>query len=157
VQLAAQNPAAWDAALIDEAEALLSRAGTLGAPGRYQLEAAVQSAHVVRRRTGRTDWEAIELLYDALFAMTSSPVVAINRAIVIAERCGPGAGIAALDAVADDPRLAEYEPYWAARAELLSRSGAVDAADAAYERAIGLEPDPAVRRFLQQRRAMLSG
>ncbi len=155
VPLAAQDPADWDAALIDEAEALLTRAGTLGALGRYQLEAAVQSAHVVRRRTGRTDWMAIELLYDALFALTESPVVAINRAIVIAETRGPAAGLAALDTLAGDTRLAEYEPYWAARAELLSRSGAVEAADAAYERAIGLEPDPAARRFLQQRRAML--
>jgi RNA polymerase sigma-70 factor, ECF subfamily len=157
VPLAEQDPAGWDGAMIEEAEALLARAGTLGALGRYQLEAAVQSAHVMRRQTGRTDWAAIELLYDALFALTSSPVVAINRAIAIAEARGAASGLAALDALADEPRLAEYEPYWAARAELLSRSGAVEAADAAYERAIGLEPDPAVRRFLQQRRALLSG
>jgi RNA polymerase sigma-70 factor (ECF subfamily) len=129
----------------------------LGVPGRYQLEAAVQSAHVVRRLTGSADWAAIELLYDALFALTASPVVAINRAIAIAETRGAAAGIAALDGLADDARLAEYEPYWAARADLLARRGAADAADAAYERAIGLEPDEAVRRFLQQRRAMLSG
>jgi len=82
-------------------------------------------------------------------------VVAINRAIAIAEARGAACGLAALDALADEPRLAEYEPYWAARAELLSRSDAVEAADAAYGRAIGLESDPAVRRFLQQRRAML--
>jgi RNA polymerase sigma-70 factor (ECF subfamily) len=155
VPLAAQDTAAWNGALIDEAEGLLSRAGALGLPGRYQLEAAVQSAHVVRRRTGRADWAAIELLYDALFALTASPVVAINRAIAVAETRGVEAGIAALDALADDARLAEYEPYWAARADLLARSGAAYGADAAYERAIGLEPDEAVRRFLQQRRAML--
>src|SRR5205823_1409640 len=126
-----------------------------GALGRYQLEAAVQSAHVARRRSGRTDWSAIELLYDALFAVTLSPVVAINRAIAVAATRGPAAGLAALDALADDARLADYEPYWAARADLLARSGAAAAADRAYERAIGLEPDPAVRRFLQQRRAEL--
>jgi RNA polymerase sigma-70 factor (ECF subfamily) len=125
----------------------------MGAVGRYQLEAAVQSAHVVRRRTGRSDWNAIEFLYDGLLAITGSPVVAINRAIVIAETRGPEAGLAVLDALADDARLAEYQPYWAARADLSARAGAGDAADQAYQRAIGLEPDPAVRRFLQQRRA----
>jgi RNA polymerase sigma-70 factor (ECF subfamily) len=155
VPLAEQDPAAWDGALIDEAEALLARAGAHGAVGRYQLEAAVQSAHVVRRRTGRADWEAITLLYEALLAMTGSPVVAINRAVVVAETRGAAAGLAALDALADDARIAEYQPYWAAHANLLARGGADAAADAAYQRAIGLEPDQAVRRFLQHRRAAL--
>jgi RNA polymerase sigma-70 factor (ECF subfamily) len=157
VPLAEQDPALWDARLIDEAEALLFRASGAGATGRYQLEAAVQSAHVVRRRTGRSDWVAIERLYDALSALTGSPVVAINRAIALAETRGPTAGLAALDAVADDARLADYQPYWAARAGLLARSGETEAADLAYQRAIGLEPDPAVRRFLQQRRGELRG
>ncbi|HKA79138.1 MAG TPA: DUF6596 domain-containing protein [Xanthobacteraceae bacterium] len=155
VPLADQDPALWDTALIEEAEALLFRASAMGAIGRYQLEAAVQSAHVVRRRTGRSDWAAIERLYDALSAITGSPVVAINRAIAVAETRGPAAGLAALDKVADDGRLAEYQPYWAARAGLLARADDVDAADAAYKRAIGLESDPAVRRFLQQRREQL--
>lgn len=152
VPLAEQDPAQWNAALIDEAEALLLRASTLGAIGRYQLEAAVQSAHVVRRRSGRTDWAAIEKLYDALLALTGSPVVAINRAVALAETRGPAAGLAALDALAGDARLAEYQPYWAARAGLLHASGARAPADAAYQRAIGLESDPAVRAFLQRRR-----
>jgi len=155
VPLADQNPALWDTPLIEEAEALLFRASAIGVIGRYQLEAAVQSAHVVRRRTGRSDWTAIERLYDALFAITGSPVVAINRAIAVAEAHGPAAGLAALDKVADDGRLAEYQPYWAARAGLLGRAHDVYAADAAYQRAIGLESDPAVRRFLQQRREEL--
>jgi RNA polymerase sigma-70 factor (ECF subfamily) len=155
VPLAEQDPAAWNTQLIEEAEALLLRASAMGRIGRYQLEAAIQSAHVVRRRTGAADWAAIERLYDVLSAMTDSPVVAINRAIAIAETRGPAAGLAALDAVADDARLAEYQPYWAARAGLLARTAAVDAADEAYQRAIGLEADPAVRRFLQQRRAQL--
>jgi RNA polymerase sigma-70 factor (ECF subfamily) len=101
-----QDTALWDGSMIEEAEALLFRAGGLGAVGRYQLEAAVQSAHVVRRRTGRTDWAAIEHLYDALSALTGSPVVAINRAIAVAETRGAAAGLAALDALADDARLA---------------------------------------------------
>jgi RNA polymerase sigma-70 factor, ECF subfamily len=155
VPLAEQDPAAWNTQLIEEAEALLLRASAMGQIGRYQLEAAIQSAHVVRRRTGASDWAAIERLYDVLSAMTDSPVVAINRAIAVAETRGPAAGLAALDAVADDGRLAEYQPYWAARAGLLARTAAVDAADHAYQRAIGLEADPAVRRFLQQRRAQL--
>jgi RNA polymerase sigma-70 factor (ECF subfamily) len=155
VPLADQDPALWDTPLIEEAEALLFRASAMGAIGRYQLEAAVQSAHVVRRRTGRSDWAAIERLYDALSAITGSPVVAINRAIAVAETHGPDAGLAALDKVADDGRLAEYQPYWAARAGLLARADDVAAADAAYQRAIGLESDPAVRRFLQQRREQL--
>jgi RNA polymerase sigma-70 factor (ECF subfamily) len=152
VPLAEQDPTAWDHAMIEEAEALLLEASRAGAPGRYQLEAAVQSAHVVRRRGGDADWAAIAGLYDALLAMTGSPVVAINRAVAIAETEGAAAGLAALDDLADDARLADYQPYWAARAELLVRSGAVTEADGAYGRAIGLEADPAVRRFLQQRR-----
>lgn len=150
VPLAEQDPASWDAALIDEAESLLRRASGLGVIGRYQLEAAVQSAHVVRRQTGFADWAAIERLYDALAAMTGSPVVAVNRAIAIAETRGAAAGLAALDELAGDKRLADYQPYWAARAELLARTGD-PAADIAYQRAIGLESDPAVRRFLQDR------
>jgi RNA polymerase sigma-70 factor (ECF subfamily) len=155
VPLAEQDPAAWDAALIEEAEALLSRASAIPGLGRYQLEAAVQSAHVVRRRSGAADWIAIECIYDALLAMTGSPVVAINRAIAVAETRGPAAGLEALDAIANDRRIDEYQPWWAARAGLLARSGENAAADAAYDRAIGLERDPAVRRFLQRRRAEL--
>jgi RNA polymerase sigma-70 factor (ECF subfamily) len=157
VPLAEQDPAAWDTQLIEEAEALLLRASTMGSIGRYQLEAAIQSAHVVRRRTGTSDWAAIERLYDALSAMTDSPVVAINRAIAVAETRGAAAGLAALDALADDARLAEYQPYWAARAGLLARAGEVEGADQAYQRAIGLESDPAVRRFLQLRCLELRG
>jgi len=156
VPLAQQDPQAWDHGLIDEAEALLRRASVFGSIGRYQLEAAVQSAHVIRRLTGRTDWAAIVQLYDALAALTGSPVVALNRSIAIAEIRGAHAGLAALDELAGEPRFADYQPYWAARAGLLERAGRVDAADEAYRRAIGLEADPAVRRFLQQRRDRLA-
>jgi RNA polymerase sigma-70 factor (ECF subfamily) len=152
VPLAEQDPARWDAVLIDEAEALLSRASRCdGAPGRYQLEAAVQSAHAVRRRSGRTDWTAIERLYDALCALSDSPVAALNRAVALAQTRGAASGLAALDAAASDLRLADYQPYWAARAELLARTGATQEALQAYQQAMGLERDPAVRRFLQRR------
>jgi len=156
VPLDAQNPEGWNTVMIDEAEALLRHASNQGAIGRYQLEAAVQSAHAVRRRIGEADWHAIERLYDALFALTASPVVAINRAIARAETSGAEAGLAALDDLALEPRLGDYQPYWAARAGLLARTGRIEAADEAYARAIGLEADPALRRFLQERRAEVS-
>ncbi len=98
---------------------------------------------------------AIVALYDALIAATGSIVVAINRAVALAEVQGAAAGIAALDALQSDRRLAEYQPYWAARAELLARLENSAAAREAYTRAIGLEADPAVRRFLQRRLAAL--
>ena len=156
VPLAEQDTAAWDHGLIEEAEALLGQASRAGATGRYQLEAAVQSAPSIRRLGGAADWAAIAALYDALSAMTGSPVVAINRAVAVAEIEGPEAGLALLDGLAEDARLGQYQPYWAARADLLSRLGAAVEADAAYMRAIGLEADPAVRRFLQSRREALS-
>jgi RNA polymerase sigma-70 factor (ECF subfamily) len=87
--------------------------------------------------------------------MTGSPVVAINRAVAIAETRGPAAALSALDQLKEDGRVREYQPYWAARAGLLTHLGSFEAADTAYERAIGLERDPAVRSFLQQRRASL--
>jgi RNA polymerase sigma-70 factor (ECF subfamily) len=155
VPLAEQDTTLWDRSLIEEAEALLRRASTGGAIGRYQLEAAIQSAHAVRRLGGGTDWMAIERLYGALSVITDSPVVAINRAVALAEIRGAAVGLAALDAVAGDGRLAEYQPYWAARAELRARTGDIDGADEAYRQAIGLESDPVIRRFLQQRRTDL--
>jgi RNA polymerase sigma-70 factor, ECF subfamily len=115
----------------------------------------VQSAHAVRRLNGVADWAAIERLYDGLLALTGSPVVAINRAVAIAETRGPAAGLAALDALASDARLAEFQSYWAARADLLARAGQVAEARQSYQRAIGLESDPAVRAFLQGKQAAL--
>jgi len=155
VPLAEQDTALWDWQMIVEAEGLLRRASALGSVGRYQLEAALQSAHVHRCRTGQANWAEVVQLYDALFALVGSPVVAINRALAIAEVHGAGAGLAAVQEVAADVRLAEYQPYWAARAELLAKTGAHGEARSAYEMAIGLERDPAVRRFLQERQSAL--
>jgi predicted RNA polymerase sigma factor len=156
VPLAGQDPGLWDARMIDEAEALLHRAGTRGVVGRYQLEGALQSAHVHRCRTREANWGEVVALYDALFAISGSPVVAINRALAIAELRGAQAGLEALPEASSDARLSEYQPYWAARAELLSRTDARSAAWDAYEMAIGLERDGAVRRFLQGRQAALA-
>jgi RNA polymerase sigma-70 factor (ECF subfamily) len=155
VPLAEQDPALWDSRMIDEAEALLLRASALGSIGRYQLEGALQSAHVYRRRTGHANWAAVVQLYDALLAASGSPVVAINRSLAIAEMHGAGAALEAIQKVAADLRLTEYQPYWAARAELLAKTGGNNDARNAYEIAIGLERDPAVRRFLQQRQSAL--
>ncbi|AGG89598.1 RNA polymerase sigma factor [Rhodanobacter denitrificans] len=155
VPLAEQDVARWDAAMIDEAEALLLRASRLGRIGRYQLEAALQSAHVERRRSGRTDWAPEVQLYDALLALCDSPVVALNRALAIAEVQGPQAALALVDALAANGRLVDYQPYWAARAALLARTHACREARQAYDIAIGLAADPAVRRFLQDRQAAL--
>src|SRR5205823_4070358 len=138
-----------DSQIMDEAEALLRRASVLGSFGRYQSEGALQSAHVYRCRTGHANWaEVVQLLYDALFALAGSPVVAINRALAIAEVHGTSAALAAMQEAAADGRLAEYQPYWAARAELLAKTGAHAEARHAYEIAIGLERDASVRRFL---------
>lgn len=155
IPLAEQDAALWDWGMIEEAEALLRRASALGSFGRYQIEGALQSAHVARRRTGLDNWEAVVGLYDALSAITGSPVVAINRALAVAELQGAGAGLAAMQALAGDGRLGEYQPYWAARAELLAKAGLCGDARQAFDVAIGLERDPAVRRFLQRRRAAL--
>ncbi|MDB5780126.1 RNA polymerase sigma factor [Caballeronia mineralivorans] len=157
VALSDQDVRLWDLAMIDEAEELLSHASRGGKLGRYQLEAAVQSAHAVRRRGGQSDWAAIVQLYDALCQLTDSPVAMLNRAVAIAETQGAAMGLAALDALAGDARLSEYQPYWAARAELLTRNGSAEAAAKAYRRAIGLERDPAVRHFLQQRAGTVGG
>jgi predicted RNA polymerase sigma factor len=156
VPLAEQDPTLWDSQKIDVAEALLLRASALGSIGRYQLEGALQSAHVHRRRTGHANWSAVVQLYDALWAISGSPVVAINRALAIAETEGAGAGLNAMQDVAADVRLTEYQPYWAARAELLAKTGAYSEARRAYEIAIGLERDAAVRRFLQRRQLALA-
>jgi predicted RNA polymerase sigma factor len=116
----------------------------------------LQSAHVHRCRTGQPNWAEVVQLYDALFALVGSPVVAINRALAIAELQGASAALDAMPEVIADVRLAEYQPYWAARAELLAKSGAHRAAREAYEIAIGLERDESVRRFLQQRQSALA-
>ena len=150
VPLSEQDTAAWDNAAIDEAESRLAAAAKLGRPGRFQLEAAIQSAHAARRRAGATDWPAIAALYDALLALTGSPVVAVNRAVAISRAHGVVEGLAALDAVAADAGLAEFQAYWAARAALEARAGLAEARQS-YARAIGLESDPAVRDFLVEK------
>ena len=110
---------------------------------------------MARRRTGRDNWPHVVQLYDALAAIAPSPVIAINRALALAETEGPRAALDAMPRTCDDARLNQYQPFWAARADLLARIGAHNKAREAYDLAIGLERDAAVRAFLQQRQAAL--
>jgi predicted RNA polymerase sigma factor len=155
VPFAEQDPTLWNTQMMEEAESMLLRASKLEAIGRYQLEAALQSAHVHRRLTSHDNWAEVVQLYDALASITDSPVVLINRALAIAEVDGAPAALDALQEIAADQRIMQYQPYWAARAELLSKAGAYDEAREAYDMAIGLEHEPAVRTFLQKRQAAL--
>jgi len=153
VPMAEQRVEDWNAAMIEEAESLLLHACSLDVLGRYQLEGAIQSAHVARRRAGYANWKEVVQLYDALLSHAPSPVVAINRALAIAELVGSQAGLDAIESLSNDPRLVEYQPWWAARAELLARTGRREEAHHAYDIAIGLERDEPVRRFLDRRRS----
>ena len=112
--------------------------------------------HAARRLTGTTDWQAIAVLYDALFALTASPVVAVNRAAAVAHAQGAAAGLKLLDEVGAQGGLAGFEPYWVARADLCAKMGDVEAARRAYHLAIGLQTDPAARAFLVERLAALA-
>ncbi len=153
VPLSEQDTGAWQSDMIEQAEEHLWRAGRLGTIGRFQIEAAIQSVHAARRNTGRTDWAAILQFYDVLATMVASPVVAVNRAVAIGEVHGSSHGLAALDQIArGNKSLADYQPYWAARAELLARDGRDAEAADAFDRAIGLECDPALRSYLRARR-----
>jgi RNA polymerase sigma-70 factor (ECF subfamily) len=147
-----QDLARWNRPMIARAEGFLARAGKMERIGRYQLEAALQSAHVARRVEQFDNWDSILRIYDALFELTGSPVVAINRALALSEVSGANAALDSLRAFEGDLRLKTYQPYWAARATLLARTGREAEARAAFDIAIGLEKDPAVRAFLQVQR-----
>jgi RNA polymerase sigma-70 factor (ECF subfamily) len=151
VPLDHQDQGRWDWPMIHSANGLLTTAGRANSIGRYQVEAALQSAHILRHASGRPNWAEVVSLYDGLHQLTGSPVVLVNRALALAELEGADVALAELDTVAADPRLAGYQPYWVARGELLHRLGRADAAILALEIALGLEREPAVRTFLQRR------
>ncbi len=156
VPLDAQDIELWDEPQIMAAEALLRSANkTPGPTGRYQIEAAIQSAHVARRLTGRSNWDAVVALYDVLLGLTHSPVALLNRAAALAETEGVEAALASLDAIADDGRMANYQPYWAARGHLAARAGRKAEAHEALTLAIGLSTDEAVRHYLVGQRTKL--
>jgi RNA polymerase sigma-70 factor (ECF subfamily) len=154
VPLDRQDPALWDGAMIDEAEDLLHGASLKGRIGRYQLEAALQSARAVRRWGGGPDSAALEALYEGLWRLTGSPVVALNRAMLRAE-ADPAAALAEVEALAGMQGFAAYQPWWAARAELLVRTDRRCEAREAYDRAIALASEVSAARWLEARRAAL--
>jgi RNA polymerase sigma-70 factor (ECF subfamily) len=156
VPLDFQDVRLWRRELMDEAEALLKRASVADRIGRYQLEAAIQSAHAGRVYAGGADWDAIVVLYAGLAVLTVSPVAHLNGAAALAHRDGAEAGIAALGALEERfAALRSYQPYWALRAELNARLGRAGEARAAYDEAIARERDGAVIRFLSERRSGL--
>ena len=151
IPLSEQDPKQWSLPLIEEAERHLSDAFKQGRSGRFQLEAAIQSAHAERARSGRTDWAAIALFYEQLIRIAPALGTRAGYAAAVAEANGPEAGLAVLEAIDADAR-SQYQPYWAVRAHLLQRLGKQHEAAEAYDRAIGLAEDPAVRKFLLQKR-----
>ncbi|MFB4349568.1 RNA polymerase sigma factor [Microbacterium sp. CR_7] len=149
VPLDEQDPHTWDAALIAEGEAYLRRARPDGSPGRFQLEGAIQAVHCDRRRTGAVDWAAVRMLYEALVAVAPTLGARVAKAVAVGRTEGADAGLDALAEVADAAGADGFQPYWAARADLLARAGR-DAAHA-YARAIALTEDADVAAFLRAR------
>ena len=151
IPLSEQDPKQWSFKLIEEAEHHLTKAFERARSGRFQLEAAIQSVHAERARTGWTDWTAILLFYERLLRVSPALGTQIGYAAAVAEANGPETGLAVLDAM-DLEAVSHYQPYWAVRAHLLQRIGHAREAADAYDRAIGLAEDRAVKEFLLQRR-----
>jgi predicted RNA polymerase sigma factor len=151
IPLSEQDPKQWSLPLIEEAEHHLREAFTQGRSGRFQLEAAIQSVHAERGRTGRTDWAAVALFYQGLIRVSPTLGTRTGYAAAVAEANGPEAGLAVLESM-DADAVSHYQPYWAVRAHLLQRLGKTRAAADAYDRAFGLAEDPAVREFLLEKR-----
>jgi RNA polymerase sigma-70 factor (ECF subfamily) len=147
VRLADQDRGLWDRALIREGHALVRACLRRNRPGPYQIQAAIAAVHADARTADATDWSQIVALYDQLSAIRPNAVVELNRAIAIGELHGAADGLAALDAL-DAERLADYQPYHAARADLLARAGRASESIEAYDRAIALTTNPAERTFL---------
>jgi RNA polymerase sigma-70 factor (ECF subfamily) len=144
-----QDRARWDADSIHGAVELLRRAQRMGRPGAYQLQAAILAAHATARSWSATPWDHIVALYDVLGRLEPTPVVALNRALALAERDGPDRGLRELAPLAE--RLDGYHLFHAARAELLRRLGRGDEARRADSRALALTDNPAERRLLGKR------
>jgi RNA polymerase sigma-70 factor (ECF subfamily) len=151
VPLSEQDPQQWSLAFIEEAERHLAEAFQRGRVGRFQLEAAIQSVHAERSRTGRIDWAAIVLFYEQLLRISPALGTRVGYAAALAEAHGPAAGLSVLESV-DRDSVEVYQPYWAVRAHLLQKLGKTTEASDAYDRAIGLAEDPAVREFLLEKR-----
>jgi RNA polymerase sigma-70 factor (ECF subfamily) len=155
VRLADQDRSRWDRELIAEGHSLVRACLRRNQPGPFQIQAAIAAVHADAPSHDATDWSQIVALYDQLHAMRPNAVVALNRAVAIAELHGPGTGLDALTDL-DAAALVDYQPYHAARADLLVRAGDRDAALAAYARAIDLTANPVEREFLERRRAVVA-
>jgi RNA polymerase sigma-70 factor (ECF subfamily) len=154
VTLAEQNRGAWDAELIAEGHRLVRERLAAGvAPGRYQILAAINAVHTSARDVRDTDWSQIVALYDQLVRLDASPIVALNRAIAVAELDGPKVALAEVDRL--EAGLSGYHAYHATRAELLRRLGRSQEARAAYDKAIELAGNTAETAYLKRRRDQL--
>ena len=155
VPLDRQDTALWSQSMIDEAEMHLRSAAAFKQMGRYQLEAAIQSVHASRAKTGRIDWKEIALLYEGLVRIAPAIGPLVGRAVAIAQAGDPAAGFAALEQIPSDP-TATYQPYWAARGHLLRLLNRKDEAGQAFTRAASLTDDPGLRDYLFKRAAAIS-
>jgi RNA polymerase sigma-70 factor (ECF subfamily) len=151
VPLSEQDAHQWSRPLIEEAERHLAEASKHRPIGRFQLEAAIQSIHAERARSGRTEWTAIMLFYGHLIRISPTLGTRTGYAAAVAEAKGAEAGLTVLDGI-DPDDISAYQPYWAVRAHLLRRLGKIPEALDAFDRAISLTEDPAVRQFLLQKR-----
>ena len=154
IALSEQDTTSWVWPMIMRANALLNAAEPLRDFGRYQLEAAIQSVHIRRALTGRTDWAEIVILYEGLLRYAPSLASQTGYAAALTEAGRPNDGLAVLDAM-DASRMSDYQPFWAVRAHILACLGDGDLAYAAYDRAIGLSRHNAQRDFLRGKQAML--
>ena len=151
VPLSEQDVSQWDAQMIHAATKLLIAANRDPGSGRFQIEAAIQSAQISRRLGGAASLDEIVQLYDLLALVAPSPVVMLNRAMAVAQRDGPAAALPLLDEVGRDERMMSYQPYWASRASVCAALDMHELANAAFRQAIGLASQPAVRTYLQRR------
>jgi RNA polymerase sigma factor (sigma-70 family) len=149
--LADQDRTLWDASLIKEGQRLLERSAVGSDLSEYHIEAAIAAVHASAASSRETDWMEIVSLYDKLVALQPSPIVALNRAIAIAQADGPAPGLAEIRAIADADRLAEYPFYHAAIGELELRSGNVASARKSFQAAAAVARNPTERRFLERR------
>lgn len=157
ILLEEQDRSLWDHGSAAEGRELVQEALARGAPGPYQIQAAIAAVHSEARAARETDWPQIVALYDALLELQDGPVIRLNRAVAVAMRDGPEAGLALLsDPTLADP-LADYRWFHSAKAELLRRAGQVDQAREAFRRAIALCENAADKRFLRKRLSLCGG
>jgi RNA polymerase sigma-70 factor (ECF subfamily) len=156
VRLADQDRRRWDPVLIAEGHGLVRACLRRNQPGSFQLQAAIAAVHAAASTAEATDWSQIVALYDQLLALQPNAVVALNRAVAVAELDGPDAGLAAI-ADLDQATLDAYQPLHATRADLLARAGRTDEAVAAYDRALELTTNEVERTFLAAQREAAAG